>query len=138
MTYFTGGSAGTSPASTSEAGWVYATFFNKSDVEISFYWVPFSPHNDTKMLWKTLKPGKQFTQRTMKTMVWETKYVDTAGADVWLQRWLPGAANWKSDVKVRFCSGTGSLAAALKFYICQTPAAARLNLDIKVELKQNI
>jgi hypothetical protein len=81
MTYFTGGSAGTSPANTAAAGWVYATFFNKSDLDISFYWIPFSPNNTTKMLWKTLKPGKQFRQRTMKTMVWETKSVDTAGAD---------------------------------------------------------
>lgn len=138
MTYFTGGSAGTSPASTAAAGWVYATFFNKSDVDISFFWIPFSPNNTTKMLWKTLKPGKQFIQRTMKTMVWETKYVNTGGADVWLQRWLPGAANWKSDVKVRFCSGTGNLAAALKFYICQPRAATQSNSDKKVQLKQNI
>jgi hypothetical protein len=138
MTYFTGGSAGKSPASTIKAGWVYATFLNKSDVEISFYWVPFSPHNGTKMLWKTLTPGKQFSQRTMKTMVWETKYVDAAGTDVWQQRWLPGSANWKSDVKVRFCSGTGSLEKALKFYICQPKAKAQLNSDRKVQLKQKI
>jgi hypothetical protein len=138
MTYFTDGSAGTSPASTAASGWVYATFFNKSDVDISFYWIPFSPNHTTKMLWKTLKPGKQFIQRTMKTMVWETKYVNTDGADVWLQRWLPGAANWKSDAKVMFCSGRGNLADALKFYICQPRAAAQLNSDKKVKLKQNI
>jgi hypothetical protein len=138
MTYFTDGSAGTSPASTAASGWVYATFFNKSDVDISFYWIPFSPNDTTKMLWKTLKPGKQFMQRTMKTMVWETKYVNTDGGDVWLQRWLPGAANWKSDAKVMFCSGRGDQEAALKFYICQPRAAAQSNSDKKVELNQNI